>query len=260
MSLPLPRAVLFDMDDTIVDFSSSAGPCWKAVCNRFAPECDGVASERILAALDAFRAWYWSDPERHRVGRLDMATARREVIGGAFRGLGIDRPALVGRMADAFGEARAEAICLFPEATEVLRRLRGLSITLGLITNGERGEQRAKIDRFGLAPYFDHIQVEGEFGAGKPDERVYRHVLDQIAVRPADAWMVGDNLEWDVKGAQQVGIRGIWRDIAGTGLPPTSLAQPDQIIRSLTELIPGKSARCTDPRKEEAGPDDGHSI
>ena len=74
--MPLPRVVLFDMDDTIVDFSSSAGPCWKAVCDRFAPECDGVAFERLLAALDAYRAWYWSDPERHRIGRLDMAAQR----------------------------------------------------------------------------------------------------------------------------------------------------------------------------------------
>jgi putative hydrolase of the HAD superfamily len=258
--MPLPRAILFDLDDTIIEFASSAGPCWKAVCDRFAPECDDVTSERLLAALDAYRTWYWGDPERHRVGRLDMAAARRGVIAGAFRNLGLDRPVLISRMADAFAETRAEALRLFPEAIDVLRDLRSLSIRLALITNGERGEQRAKIDRFGLAPYFDHIQVEGEFGAGKPDERVYRHALDQIAVRPADAWMVGDNLEWDVKGAQQVGIRGIWRDIAGTGLPPTSPAQPDQVIRSLTELIPGKSACSADPREEEAGPDDGHSI
>ena len=260
MILPIPRAILFDLDDTIIEFASSAGPCWKAVCDRFAPECDGVTSERLLAAVDAYRTWYWSDPERHRVGRLDMAAARRKVIAGAFQNLGLDRPVLISRMADAFAKTRAEALHLFPEAIDVLRDLRGLSIRLALITNGESGEQRAKIERFGLAPHFDHIQVEGEFGVGKPDARVYQHVLDRLGIEPADAWMVGDNLEWDVWGAQQAGVRGIWRDVAGTGLPPTSPAQPDQIIRSLTEMIPGKSARFADPRKEEAGPDDGHSV
>ena len=258
--MPLPRAILFDLDDTIIEFAGNAGPCWKAVCDQFTPECDGVTSERLLAALDAYRTWYWSDPERHRIGRLNMAAARREVIAGAFRNLGLDRPVLISRMADAFAKTRAEALRLFPEAIDVLRDLRRLSIRLALITNGESGEQRAKIERFGLAPYFDHIQVEGEFGAGKPDERVYRHALDRIAVRPADAWMVGDNLEWDVWGAQQVGVRGIWRDVAGTGLPPTSPVQPDRIIRSLRELIPGKSASCADPRREEVGADDGHSL
>ena len=260
MSMPLPRAVLFDMDDTIIEFASSAGPCWKAVCDRFAPECDGVTSERLLAALDAYRTWYWSDPERHRVGRLDMAAARCGVIAGAFRNLGLDRSALIDPMAEAFAEARAEALRLFPEAIDVLRDLRSLSLGLALITNGESGEQRAKIERFGLAPHFDCILVEGEFGVGKPEARVYRHVLDRLGIEPAEAWMVGDNLEWDVWGAQQAGVRGIWRDVSGTGLPPTSPVQPDRIIRSLRELIPGRSAPCADPREEEVGPDDGHSI
>ena len=243
MNPTLPRAILFDMDDTIIEFASSAGPCWKAVCDRFAPECDGVTSERLLAALDAYRTWYWSDTDRHRIGRLDMAAARREVIAGAFRSLGLDRPALMGRMADAFAKARAEALRLFPEAIDVLRNLRSLSIKLAMITNGESGEQRAKIERFALSPYFDYILVEGEFGVGKPDARVYRHVLARISVASTDAWMVGDNLDWDVRGAQQVGVRGIWRDVAGAGLPPTSPAQPDRIIHSLAELIPAKPGR-----------------
>ena len=241
--MPLPRAILFDMDDTLIEFARSAGPCWKTVCDRFASECDGPSPEALLGALDAYRTWYWGDPERHRIGRLDMAAARRGVIAGAFRSLGLDRPALIGPMADAFAEARADALRLFPEAIDVLRGLRGLSIRLALITNGESGEQRAKIDRFGLAPYFDCILVEGEFGVGKPDARVYRHVLEQLGVGPTDASMVGDNLEWDVWGAQQVEVRGIWRDVAGTGLPPTSPAQPDRIIHSLAELFPENPGR-----------------
>jgi putative hydrolase of the HAD superfamily len=189
-----------------------------------------------------------------------MAAARRGVIAGAFRNLGLDRSALIDPMAEAFAEARAEALRLFPEAIDVLRDLRSLSLRLALITNGESGEQRAKIERFSLAPHFDCILVEGEFGVGKPDARVYRHVLDRLGIESADAWMVGDNLEWDVWGAQQAGVRGIWRDVSGTGLPPTSPVQPDRIIRSLRELIPGRSAPCADPREGEVGPDDGHSI
>jgi putative hydrolase of the HAD superfamily len=234
----LPRAVLLDLDDTIIEFAGSAGPCWEGVCAQFAPACD-VEPMRLLATLDAYRTWFWSDPERHRIGRLDMAAARRHVVGEALRRLGIDRPAVVGEMSDAFAAARAAALRLFPEALGVLEALRDRGVTLALITNGESGEQRAKIERFALAPYFDHIQVEGEFGFGKPDPRVYEHALSLVGASPAEAWMVGDNLEWDVKGAQQVGILGIWRDVAGTGLPSPSPAQPDRIIRSLAELLPG---------------------
>jgi len=78
--------------------------------------------------------------------------------------------------------------------------------------------------------------VEGEFGVGKPDDRVYLHALDQLNVKPEETWMVGDNLEWDVRTPQRLGIFGIWLDFAGQGLPENSLVHPDRIIRSLSEV------------------------
>jgi putative hydrolase of the HAD superfamily len=96
--------------------------------------------------------------------------------------------------------------------------------------------QRSKIERFGLAAHFDAILIEGEVGFGKPDPRVYRRALDVLAVAPGDAWMVGDNLEWDVAEPQRQGIYGIWIDIRGSGLPHGHPVRPDRIIRRLSEL------------------------
>jgi len=47
---------------------------------------------------------------------------------------------------------------------------------------------------------------------------------------------VGDNLEWDVEGPQRLGIRGIWIDIRGRGVPTKSEVPPFRVIRSLAEL------------------------
>ena len=87
-----------------------------------------------------------------------------------------------------------------------------------------RQVQRAKIERFGLAPLFDAIVVEGEFGVGKPEPAVYAHALAALGVSAADAWMVGDNLEWDVVTPRRLGMKGIWiarvptaLDVAGSG-------------------------------------------
>lgn len=50
--------------------------------------------------------------------------------------------------------------------------------------------------------------------------------------------MVGDNLEWDVAGAQAVGIRGIWLDRHGRGAPAQTTIRPDRVIASIGELLP----------------------
>ena len=79
--------------------------------------------------------------------------------------------------------------------------------------------------------------IESEFGVGKPEERVYLYALDELDSRPSEAWMVGDNLEWDVAAPQRLGMVGIWVDSAGRGLPESSGVRPDRIIGGLPDLL-----------------------
>lgn len=233
---PLPKAILLDLDDTILSYGSPEA-CWKRVCGRFDGRLPGRTVEDLFTAIDESRLWYWDDPERHRRGRLDLKQARREIVAGAFRRLGIDEPTLSDEIADRYTVEREEGLQPFPGAMETLRRLRERGVKLALLTNGAADAQRFKVEKFGLAPFFDCIVVEGEFGVGKPDERVYRHALGQLGVTPKETWMVGDNLEWDVAAPQRLGIVGIWNDFAGTGLPKGSAVRPDRIIRSLKEIF-----------------------
>ncbi len=128
----------------------------------------------------------------------------------------------------------------------MLEGLRAEGIKLALITNGCAAVQRHKVERFELERHFDHIQIEGEFGKGKPEPEVYVHALSRIGMAANDAWMIGDNLEWDVLAPQRLGVHGIWYDpkqlgLAGhmhSGVPnPLPDAKPDRIIHELTELL-----------------------
>ena len=58
-----------------------------------------------------------------------------------------------------------------------------------------------------------------------------------LSVEASAAWCVGDNLEWDVAGAQAVGILAIWNDYARTGLPPGCTIRPDRIIHRIADLL-----------------------
>ena len=74
---------------------------------------------------------------------------------------------------------------------------------LAVLTNGAGAAQRGKLTRFGLENLFDEVLIEGEVGFGKPDPRIYRLALARLGL-PADrVWMVGDNLEWDVRAPQR---------------------------------------------------------
>ena len=102
---------------------------------------------------------------------------------------------------------------------------------------------------------FDLILIEGELGFGKPDPRIYARALDELGVSPSEAWMVGDNLEWDVAQPQRQGILGIWVDVRGTGLPPGQRVRPDRTIRRLSELKDLSTA--LEPGTSNPGPGTG---
>ena len=53
----------------------------------------------------------------------------------------------------------------------------------------------------------------------------------------SDAWVVGDNLEWEVAVPQELGLFAVWHDPTHQGLPPGSHVKPDLIIHSLPELL-----------------------
>ncbi len=105
-----------------------------------------------------------------------------------------------------------------------------------LATNGTKLRQRDKIERFGLADYFDEIIIEGEQGVGKPDESIYLAALSVMRAEPQDVWSVGDNLEWDVIAPKGLGMIGIWHDYTRSGLPDSVDQTPDRTIHKISEL------------------------
>ncbi len=233
----LPGALLLDLDDTILDSYGDPEAVWLRLCQEFAGGLAGVTPEELHAAVKSSRDWLWGDLERARPGRLDLPQARRDIVLGAFARLHVsDSPTAV-RMADRYTTVREEAVRPFSGAIDTLRRLAGAGIRLGLITNGSSEMQRGKIERFGFGGFFDHIQIEGELGIGKPDERAFRHALDALGVRSDDAWMAGDDLDFDIRGAQEAGIYAVWVDARGGGLPDGTAVRPDKTIGSLSDLV-----------------------
>ncbi len=232
------KALLIDLDDTLLDYTGGVDESWLEACSALAAPA-GVDPEALAAAIARRRRWFWDDPERQRRERLDMPGAWRKITAQALADIGASDGALAAAIAGDFAARRWARMELFPGVTDTLDRLRQCRVSLALVTNGDRSQQRRKIEQHDLARFFDVILIEGEFGVGKPEESVYRHVLDSLEVRPSEAWMVGDNLEWDVAAPQRLGLRGVWVDVHGRGLPEPSPVVPHRIIRAFPELLSG---------------------
>lgn len=232
-----PEAILFDLDDTIITGEVGTEDLWRDLCFRYAKHIKGLDGEVLFLEVNKSRIWYWDDPDRHREKRLNLIQARRELVAFAFSKLGIRNEEVCYSLADSFSTQKQEMIKLAPGSIEVLSHFKENGVIMALITNGASEFQRPKIERFDLAKYFNHILVEGEFGAGKPDISVFVHTLDKLGVTPDKAWMVGDDLKRDILGANEAGIFSVWVDWRNKGVPENTSIKPDRIITSISELV-----------------------
>jgi putative hydrolase of the HAD superfamily len=238
--MALPRAILFDLDDTLIRAYAQPEEAWRRLLGGFAEPLDAhdaPAIERVRAAVMDEARILWTDQAAAARWRLDIPGARRLSTRRALARLGHDDAALADRIADAFTEMRRREYRLYPDAHATVDALRRAGVKLALVTNGASEIQRAKIERFDLGHRFDHIQIEGEFGRGKPEPAVYEHALSRLGCQACDAWMVGDNYEWEVVAPQKLGMCGIWYDPFDTGVPAAATARPMRVIRRLAELV-----------------------
>jgi HAD superfamily hydrolase (TIGR01662 family) len=127
-----------------------------------------------------------------------------------------------------------------------LATLQGSGYRLGMISNtSDDANVQQLLDRWHLRPFFETIITSAGCGIRKPDRRIFQLALDHFRVPAEQVAMVGDSLEADILGANQMGMYSIWitRRVELPGEGELTI-QPQAAIPSL-DLIPGLLADIT---------------
>ncbi len=131
---------------------------------------------------------------------------------------------------------------LIPGAAETVRALKALGYPLALVADGPAGTFFNVLGHYELIGLFDALAISGQVGVEKPDPRIFRRALDQLNIPPVDygqVLMVGNNLERDVKGANQLGLISVWLDWAPrrSKIPADDSERPRYTIKTPPELL-----------------------
>lgn len=177
-------AVIFDLDDTLYPEKDYVRSGFKAAAALF-PEVPDMAEklwtafEKGLPAFDAVLAG-------------EGLIARKEEAIRAYR-------------------FQTPDICLYPDAKELLLRLRGTR-KLGIITDGRPEGQRAKLAALGLEEMMDEIVITDELGGiefRKPHPSAFELMSRRLGVPFREMAYVGDNIKKDFISPERLGMRSI---------------------------------------------------
>jgi putative hydrolase of the HAD superfamily len=230
----LPRAIFFDLDDTLLDTSGGLDEAWRITCERYGREL-GMEADTLRTAIREEANTFWKDEAAVGHWRVRLFDARVHVVDLALRKLGANLKYAL-PVARQMEDERTARLRLFDDTIETLDWLRESGYRLALLTNGPAEMQRDKLARFPIGGYFEAVVIEGEFGAGKPDPAVFHHALGVTGAAPHEAWHVGDNLYADIGGAHGVGAEGVWIHRDRLEQAPWEGRAPDRVIGHLGEL------------------------
>ena len=135
--------MLVDLDDTIIGSEGSTETCWRLACEESVTPMSSIDVHHLLREIRRTYGWFWSDQDRHRVGRADLTRTTIGIVGQSLRRLGFDLPELASEIGRSYRNLRDEKIELLPGAIEALQRFRKHGVRLALITNGTGAGQRA---------------------------------------------------------------------------------------------------------------------
>ena len=101
---------------------------------------------------------------------------------------------------------------LYPNAREVLAKLKEMGLKVGIISNAFRKDIEEILARINLIDFFDVEVGIDSVGRPKPHREIFLYALEELGIKPSEALFVGDSLEKDYLGALNAGLKAVLLD------------------------------------------------
>ncbi|MDH5396943.1 MAG: YjjG family noncanonical pyrimidine nucleotidase [Cyclobacteriaceae bacterium] len=194
------KVIFFDLDHTLWDYKRNSKMTLEGlyhkhlnVNNRF---------DYFYSRFDTINEHLWNLYHQGKINRDDIRVKRFRTLLGE---MGIKNDLLAKTISEEYLMTCPLQPHLMPGAREVLEELRN-NYKLYVITNGFEDIQYIKIRSAGISHFFDQVITSDGVGYKKPAPEIFQHALQLAGVDHREALMIGDNLETDIKGANNANV------------------------------------------------------
>ncbi len=228
MNRKLYKFILWDIDDTLVDFKKSQSASLRKV---FSEVCVSLSEEDIKIYSEINHS-YWRKLELGKITKPEVLLNRFVDFCDYLKLTDVKPESLNKRFQLALGNTAV----LFDHAYELCQSLQD-DYKQYVVTNGTKLAQDAKLKNTKIEKLMDDIFISEVVGYEKPSIHFFDYCFSQIPDFEKDkALIIGDSLTSDMKGANNAGIDCCWFN--PNNLTPAPELNLTYIISSLEELIP----------------------
>ncbi len=195
------KNVLFDLDDTLLDFGKAEDNAIRETLRALSLD----PSDENAARYSRINLEHWKMLERGEITRKELLTHRFEIL---FDELHVARSPEAAQKV--YETALSKGAFTTPNAIETLTALYRV-YDLYLVTNGADKVQSERLKTANMEKFFKNIFVSERFGVNKPHIEFFEKCFEHIPnFNKEETVIIGDSLTSDIKGGNLAGIRTIW--------------------------------------------------
>lgn len=193
-----PGAVLFDLDNTIYDYTAANDHAYSVLRLVFKDRF-GISSSEFDAHFRLAR-----DATKAQLGAVASSHSRLLYMQNLLEAMGLGSQVMLAlELEQIYWRELLSKAEVFPKIYDVLDELRKKKIPIGCVTDLTSAIQFRKIIYFGLEKYFDVIVTSEESGKDKPHSASFLLAKQKLGDVPGGFWMVGDDIEKDMEGSKK---------------------------------------------------------
>ncbi|MEO0082739.1 MAG: HAD-IA family hydrolase [candidate division WOR-3 bacterium] len=234
------KAVVFDVDNTLVDFMKMKRAAVEAAVDAMIDAgldlSPKQATRRIFAIYDEKGIEFqqvFDEFLNDTLGHVDYRILASGIL--------------------AYRRAREGVMVAYPHVSLALTRLVRMGLRLGVVSDAPRLQAWMRLVSLSIDNFFDAVVTYDDTGKRKPDPAPFQKALELLAVEPHEAVMVGDWAERDIVGAKEIGMCTVFARYGDSF--GTKHSGADKDINDILELIPfiervnsGRRSRNRRPR------------
>ena len=187
------KAVIFDLDNTLVDFMKMKGQAVDAAVESMIDAGLNLSPQEVRQRIDAIYS------ERG----IEFQNVFDQLLYDIFQK--VDYKILSAGII-AYRRAREAALVPYPHVNMTLVALVKRGIRLAVVSDAPGREAWLRVCSLNFHHLFDHVVTFEDTGERKPSPAPFRRALHLLGTEPHETLMVGDWAERDMVGAAQVGI------------------------------------------------------
>ena len=200
------KHIFFDLDHTLWDFERNSALAFAEIFKKNKVE---VEVGTFLKSYIPVNDFYWKKYRDNQVTKEELRFGR---LHDTFNELRVKiNSDQINKLSEDYIINLPNNNYLFEDATSTLNALQEKYI-LHVITNGFSEVQVLKLSNSKIDHFFTTVTTSEEVGVKKPHPEIFEFALKKADAIPQESLMIGDNLEADILGAENYGLKAILYD------------------------------------------------